>query len=75
MRLTLGLKVATLLVPWVFLVLFAALYVLVLLPRVRDGAWLTICVGAFVALVFLSFLAAAVTFSCDVLTGRWPSPG
>ena len=75
MRLALGLKVATLLVPWVFLVLFAALYVLVLLPRVRDGAWLAICVGAFVALVFLSFLAAAVTFSRDVLTGRWPSQG
>jgi len=40
---------------------------------VRDGAWLAMCVGAFVALVVLSFLAAAVTFSRDVLTGRWPS--
>ncbi len=66
-------KLAALLVPWAFLVLFAALYVFVLLPRVRDGAWLAICVGAFVALVFLSFLTAAVTFSRDVLTGRWPS--
>jgi hypothetical protein len=70
--LTPGRKLATLLVPWAFLVVFGVLYVLVLLPRVRDGAWLAICVGAFVALVFLSFLAAAVTFSRDVLTGRWP---
>jgi len=66
-------KLAAITVPWFFLVVFAALYVLVLLPRVRDGAWLAMCVGAFVALVFLSFLAAAVTFSRDVLTGRWPS--
>jgi len=66
-------RLATIAVPWLFLAVFAALYVLVLLPRVRDGAWLAICVGAFVTLVFLSFLAAAVTFSRDVLTGRWPS--
>jgi hypothetical protein len=71
--LTPGAKLATLMVPWLFLVVFAALYALILLPRVRDGAWLAICVGAFAALVFLSFLAAAVTFSRDVLTGRWPS--
>jgi hypothetical protein len=70
--LTPGRKLATLLVPWAFLIVFGVLYVLVLLPRVRDGAWLAICVGAFVALVFLSFLAAAVTFSRDVLTDRWP---
>jgi hypothetical protein len=66
-------KVAALVVPWLFLAVFASLYILVLVPRVRDGAWLAICVGAFVALVFLSFLVAAVTFSRDVLTGRWPS--
>lgn len=71
---TLGLRgrFVALLVPWVFLAVFAALYTLLVLPRMRDGAWLAICIGAFIALVFLSFLAAAVTFSRDVLTGRWP---
>jgi hypothetical protein len=69
---TLGRKIAALLVPWVFLCIFASAYGLVLLPRMRDGAWLAVCVGAFVALVFVSFLVAAVTFSRDVLRGRWP---
>jgi hypothetical protein len=67
-----GRKLAALLVPWVFLCAFAAAYGLLLLPRMRDGAWLALCVGAFVALVFVSFLIAAVTFSRDVLLGRWP---
>ncbi len=58
--------------PWVFLVVFAALYLLLALPRVREGQPLAICLGAFVALVFVVFLVAAVTFSRDVLTSRWP---
>jgi hypothetical protein len=55
-----------------FLVVFAALYLLLALPRVRDGHPLAICLGAFVALVFAVFFVAAVTFSRDVLTSRWP---
>ena len=61
-----------LLVPWVFLCVFAAVYALVLLPRMRDGAFLALCLGAFVAFVFVCFFVAALTFSRDVLTGRWP---
>ena len=67
-----GGRLGALLVPWVFLAVFAALYLLFIAPRLREGAWLAVCVGAFVALVFLSFFAAALSFSRDVLTGRWP---
>ena len=67
-----GRKAVAIAVPWVFLVAFAALYLLLALPRVRDGHPLAICLGAFVALVFVVFLVAAVTFSRDVLTSRWP---
>jgi hypothetical protein len=65
-------KLAALIVPWAFLCVFAFIYSLVLLPRMRDGAWLALCLGAFVAFVFVCFVVAAVTFSRDVLLGRWP---
>jgi hypothetical protein len=65
-------KIAVLTVPWAFLCAFGALYVLVLLPRMREGALAALCLGGFVALVFVSFACAAITFSRDVLTGRWP---
>jgi voltage-gated potassium channel Kch len=61
-------------VPWLFLALFAALYILLALPRVRDGHPVAICVGAFVALVFVVFFVAAITFSRDVVLDRWPAP-
>ena len=63
---------AALAVPWVFLLAYAALYWVLVLPRVGSGQWLAVCVGAFVALVFVVFLVAAVTFSRDVLRGAWP---
>ncbi len=69
---TLGRKVVAVAVPWVFLLLFAALYLLLALPRVLDGHPLAICLGAFVALVFVVFFVAAITFSRDVLSSRWP---
>jgi hypothetical protein len=59
-------------VPWVFLIAFASLYVVFALPRVREGQPLALCLGAFVALVFVVFLVAAVTFSRDVVAERWP---
>jgi hypothetical protein len=68
-----GKKLVAVLVPWVFLLAFAALYVTLALPRVRDGHPLAICVGAFVALVFVVFLVAAITFSRDVVLDRWPA--
>jgi hypothetical protein len=67
-----GRKVAAVLVPWVFLAAFATLYALLVMPRVRDGQLLALCVGAFIALVFIVFFVAAITFSRDVLLNRWP---
>jgi hypothetical protein len=67
-----GRKAVAIAVPWVFLAVFATLYVLFALPRVRDGQFLALCLGAFVALVFVVFTVAAVTFSRDVLLDRWP---
>jgi hypothetical protein len=63
---------AALLVPWVFLVVFAFLYLTFLWPRIQAGGLLPICFGAVVGLVFVSFSVAAVTFSRDVLSGRYP---
>ena len=65
-------KTAAVLVPWVFLIVFASLYALLLMPRVRDGQILAMCIGAFVAVVFVVFFVAAITFSRDVLLDRWP---
>jgi hypothetical protein len=67
-----GRKIAAVLVPWVFLVAFAALYAFLVIPRLREGQPLALCIGAFVALVFAVFFAAAITFSRDVLRDRWP---
>ena len=67
-----GRKAVAVAVPWVFLVAFATLYIVLALPRVREGQPLALCLGAFVALVFVVFLVAAVTFSRDVLSNRWP---
>jgi hypothetical protein len=59
-------------VPWVFLAVFAGMYVVLALPRVRDGQPLAVCLGAFVGLVFVVFFVAALTFSRDVIQNRWP---
>jgi len=66
-------RVVALLVPWVFLVVFATMYLNFLWPRMIAGSWLAIAVGTLVALVFLSFALAAITFSRDVFRGRYPS--
>jgi hypothetical protein len=60
------------LVPWGFLAIFAALYVAVLVPRLGEGQFAAVCFGGLAALVFVSFLVAAITFSHDVLLDRWP---
>jgi hypothetical protein len=65
-------KVAAVMVPWAFLGAYAALYAVFVVPRLREGALLTLCAGAFIALVFVVFFVAAITFSRDVLTDRWP---
>ena len=68
-----GKKLAVLLLPWVFLVVFGYLYTQVLLPKAQDGHLLAACLSVFVAVVFVSFLIAAVAFSRDVLAGRYPA--
>jgi len=65
-------KVAAVIVPWVFLAVFASLYAVFVLPRVREGQLAAVCLGAFVTLVFVVFFVAAITFSRDVLANRWP---
>ncbi len=74
MRLNAPRKAAVLLVPWGFLAFFATVYALVVLPRVRDGQVVAVCIGGLAALVFVSFVVAAITFSRDVLLDRWPEP-
>lgn len=68
-----GRKAALIALPWLFLVLFAYLYVTVLLPRATSGHIVAACFGVFVALVFVSFTVAAITFTRDVLAGAYPS--
>lgn len=65
-------RLAVLLVPWVFLVVFAFMYLTFLWPKVSAGGFAAGCFGAVMALVFVSFAVAAVTFSRDVLSGRYP---
>jgi hypothetical protein len=65
-------RLGALLVPWTFVLVFAALYVWLLLPRALDGHLLAICVALFAAFAWLASTAAAVTFSRDILTRRWP---
>jgi len=67
-----GRKVVAVAVPWVFLAAFATLYVLLALPRLREGQFLALCLGAFIGMAFVVFTVAAVTFSRDVLLDRWP---
>ena len=66
-------RLGVLLLPWGFVVLFGAMYVGFVLPRVRDGHLLDVVFGVFVGFVLAVFALAAVTFSRDVLTGRWPN--
>jgi len=72
MRLNALSKVGVLLVPWGFLVVFTMVYAAVVVPRLRDGQLVAMCIGGVAALVFVSFVVAAVTFSRDVVSGRWP---
>ena len=67
-----GQKVAVLLVPWLFLAIFAFLFSNFLLPHARSGHVAAVCFAMFVGMTFISFTIAAVTFSRDVLAGRYP---
>ena len=62
-------KAVALVVPWLFVGIFAALYFTLLLPRAGDNALLTI-LSVLAGLAFVSFTVAAVTFTRDVLGDR-----
>lgn len=65
-------KVLVLLVPWLFVVVFAVVVQQVLLPRLISGSIgadvLTILIGS----SFICFVVAAITVSRDTLAGRFP---
>lgn len=65
-------RLAALLVPWVFLAVFAFVYLTFVWPKVSAGGLVPLCFGVLIGLVFVSFVVAAVTFSRDVLSGRYP---
>jgi hypothetical protein len=65
-------RLGVLAVPWIFVAVYAALYLALLLPRVQYGG-LAVLVAVVAAAVWCSFAVAAVTFSRDVLAGRWPA--
>jgi hypothetical protein len=65
-------RLAALLVPWVFLAVFAFIYLTFVWPKASAGGVVPLCFGAVIGLVFVSFVVAAVTFSRDVLSGRYP---
>jgi predicted anti-sigma-YlaC factor YlaD len=62
------------LVPWTFVIILSGAYSFALWPRVAEGQLLGACLGVFLAIVLVSFIVAAVTFSRDVLSGRWTPP-
>jgi len=65
-------RLGVLLVPWSFVVCLGALYVGLLMPRVATGPWFAVGLGLFAAVVLCVFVVSAITFSRDVLAGRWP---
>jgi 4-amino-4-deoxy-L-arabinose transferase-like glycosyltransferase len=67
-----GKKLAVLMVPWLFLAFFVFIYYQFLWPMLQDGHILLRCLATFVAVVVVSFTVAAITFSRDVITGRYP---
>ena len=65
-------RAALLALPWAFLIVFAYLYFTIILPRALSQHLLGACFGLFVGMVFVTFVVAALTFSRDVLSGRYP---
>jgi hypothetical protein len=71
-RLSGGRRLAVLLLPWLYLTLFALLYAVFVWPRASGGHLLGVLLAGVAGEVFLVFAVAAVTFTRDVLTGRYP---
>lgn len=65
-------KVVLIVLPWSFLAVVALLIVTFVWPRLAEGHALTIIVGVVLAIVGCASTAAAVVFSLDVISGRYP---
>jgi hypothetical protein len=65
-------RIGVLIAPWMFVGVFAGLWVGVLVPHASGGQTAWLVVSAVAGLALVSFVVAAVTFSRDVLVGRWP---
>ena len=65
-------QVAVLVAPWTFVVVFSAIWLGVLVPRALAGPPIVVLIGVFAGCALVTFWLAAVTFSRDVLGGRWP---
>ena len=64
--------VGVLLLPWLFLSVFSLMFATFLWPRMAGGHLLAIVGGGFVATILVAAVLAAVTFTRDILTGRYP---
>jgi hypothetical protein len=58
-------------VSWLFLALFAILFLTFPSPRVPGGSGLAMLFAAIAVLPFVAFAIAAATFSRDVVSGRY----
>ena len=65
-------RVGVLVAPWAFVLVFAVVWFGVLLPRAMEGHAVLACIAVLATVALVSFALAAVTFSRDVLSGRWP---
>jgi hypothetical protein len=65
-------RLGVVLVPWSFVVCLGALYAGLLVPRLMAGHWLAVVLAVLGAVIVSVFVVAAITFSRDVLVGRWP---
>ena len=65
-------RIGVLVAPWLCVGLLAAFWLGVLVPRAFEGHAALICLNLLMASALASFAWAAVTFSRDVLRGRWP---
>jgi hypothetical protein len=65
-------RIGLLVAPWMFVCVFAGVWLGVLVPHASGGQTAWICVSFAAGLALVSFVVAAATFSRDVLMGRWP---
>lgn len=65
-------RAIALVVPWAFVLVLVGAYGLVALPRLSTAGVLGAGVGVVLVTVLVSFVLAAITFSGDVVRGRWP---